>query len=128
MPQYGMIVYSPSPADPMDLSPEHLEALAAFPDQAKALKGKVLGGTYFAKQRGFAFDPSTTAMTIEGDDVRNGTLTGSSLVAAAFFVVAAPSVEVATQIAKLHPAARAGAIEVHLVFKPADLIQNDYDD
>jgi hypothetical protein len=128
MPQYGMIVYSPAPADPTTLSPEHLAALDAYPEQAKALKGKVLGGNYFAKQRGFAFDPSTTAMTIEGDAIRVGTLSGSNLVACAFFVVAAPSVEVASQIAKLHPAAREGAVEIHPVFKPADLVQNDYDD
>ncbi len=128
MPQYGMIVYAPAPADPMELSPEHLAALEAYPEQAKALKGKVLGGNYFAKQRGFAFDPSTTAMTVEGNGVREGTLSGSNLVACAFYVVAAPSAEVAAQIAKLHPAAREGAVEVHPVFKPADLVQNDYDD
>ena len=128
MPQYGMIVYSPAPADPMALSPEHLAALEAYPEQAKALKGKVLGGNYFAKQRGFAFDPSTTAMTVEGDAVREGTLLESNLVACAFYVVAAPSIEVATQIAKLHPAAREGGVEIHPVFKPADLVQNDYDD
>ncbi len=128
MPQYGMIVYSAAPADPMTLSPEHLAALDAYPEQAKALKGKVLGGNYFAKQRGFAFDPSTTAMTVEGDAVREGTLSGSDLVACAFYVVAAPSIEIASQIAKRHPAARDGAVEVHPVFKPEDLVQNDYDD
>lgn len=128
MPQYGMIVYAAAPADPMALSQEHLAALDAFPEQAKALKGKVLGGSYFAKQRGFAFDPSTTAMTVSGDAVREGTLPGQNLVACAFFVVAAPSMDVATQIAQLHPAALEGAVEIHPVFKPADLVQNDYDD
>jgi len=128
MPQYGMIVYSPAPADPMTLGPEHLAALEEFPERAKALKGKVLGGNYFAKQRGFAFDPSTSAMTVKGDDVQEGTLWGPNLVACAFFVVAAPSIEVATQIAMLHPAAREGGIEVHPIFKPADLVQDDYDD
>ncbi len=128
MPQYGMIVYSPAPADPMTLSAEHLAALEAYPEQAKALKGKILGGSYFAKQRGFAFAPSTTSVTVEGDIVREGTLSGSNLVACAFYVVAAPSVEVAAQIAMLHPAAREGAVEVHVVFKPSDLVQNDYDD
>jgi hypothetical protein len=128
MPQYGMIVHSPAPADPMTLSPEHLAALEAYPGQAKALKGKVLGGTYFAEQRGFAFDASTAAMTVQGDAVREGTLSGSDLVPCAFYVVAAPNIEVAMQIAKLHPAALEGAVEVHPVFKPADLVQNDYDD
>jgi hypothetical protein len=128
MPQYGMIVYSPAPADPMALSSEHLAALEEYPEQAKALKGKVLGGNYFAKQRGFAFDPSTTTVTVEDGAVREGALLESNLVACAFYVVAAPTIEVATQIAKLHPAAREGGVEVHPVFKPADLVQNDYDD
>ncbi|MGV8084482.1 MAG: hypothetical protein AB2L09_12770 [Coriobacteriia bacterium] len=128
MPQYGMIVYSPAPADPMSLSPEYLAALEDYPEQAKALKGKVLGGNYFAKQRGFAFDPSTAVMTVEGDDVRGGTLVQSDLVACAFYIVAAPSIEVAVQIAGLHPAAREGGIEIHPVFKPADSVQDDYDD
>ena len=128
MPQYGMIVYSPAPADPMNMSPEHLAALADFPEQAKALKGKVLGGSYFAKQRGFAFDPSTTTVTVAGDEIRDGGLLEADLVACAFFVVAAPSMDVAAQIAALHPAARDGAIEIHPVFKPADLVQDDYAD
>lgn len=128
MPQYGMIVHSPAPADPMTLSPQHLAALEQYPERAKALKGKVLGGTYFAKQRGFAFDASTTAMTVEGDSVREGPSSESNLVACAFYVVAAPSIEVAAQIASLHPAARDGMVEVHPLFKPADLVQDDYDD
>lgn len=128
MPQYGMIVYSPAPADPMSLSPDHLAALEGYTEQAKALKGKVLGGSYFAKQRGFAFDPSTATVTVAGNDIREGTLLDSNLVACAFFIVAAPNIDVAARIATLHPAAREGAIEIHPVFKPADLVQDDYAD
>ncbi|NTU72241.1 MAG: hypothetical protein HGB10_10560 [Coriobacteriia bacterium] len=128
MPQYTMIVYSPAPADPITFGPEHLAALEAYPEQAKALKGKVLGGSYFAKERGFAFEPSTTTVTVAGGSVREGTLSESSLVASAVYVVAAPNMEVAAQIAQLHPATREGAVEVHPVFKPADLVQDDYAD
>src|SRR5512133_4083180 len=99
MPQYGMVVYSPAPADPTAMSPEYLALLDDYPAQAKALRGKVLGGSYFPKQRGFAFDPSTSAMTVQGDTVRDGTLVVSNLVASAFYVVAAPSIEIAVQIA-----------------------------
>jgi len=67
-------------------------------------------------------------MTVEGDAVREGTLTGSDLVACAFYIVAAPSIEVAAKIAMLHPAAKEGGVEIHPIFKPADLVQNDYDD
>lgn len=128
MAQYGMVVYSPAPADPMALSPEHLALLGDYPEQVKALKGKVLGGTYFSKQRGFAFDPSTAAMVVQGDAAREGTLSESNLVVSAFFVVAAPNIAVAVEIAKLHPAARDGGIEVHPMFVPAGQVQDDYAD
>jgi hypothetical protein len=128
VPQYGMVVYAPAPADPMALSPEHLALLEEYPAQAKALRGKVLGGTYFPKQRGFAFDPTTAAMAVQGETARQGTLTESDLVVAAFYVVAAPDIEVAVQIAKLHPAARDGGIEVRPMFVPAGQVQDDYAD
>jgi hypothetical protein len=128
MPQYGMIVYSPAPADPNTYSAEYLAALDDYPAQAKALGGKVLGGSYFPKQRGFALDPSTLAMTAQGDEVRTGTLIESDLVVSAFYVVAAPSIDVAVQIAKLNPAARDGGVEVRPLFKPAGQVQDDYAD
>jgi hypothetical protein len=123
-----MVVYSPAPADPMALSAEHLALLNEYPDKAKTLRGKVLGGSYFPKQRGFAFDPSTTAVTVQGEAVREGPLTESDLVISAFYVVAAPNIDVAVQIANLHPAARDGGIEVHPVFVPTGQVQDDYAD
>lgn len=118
MPQYGILVYSPAPADPMTLSPEHVELLDSYPAQAKELGGKVLGGSYFSGQRGFAFEPSTTATAIRGDAVSSGPLIESDLVAAAFFVLSAPDVDVAVRIAKLHPAARDGGVEVRPLLAP----------
>ena len=128
MPQYGMIVYLPAPADPLALSPEYLALLDEYPERAKTLRGKVLGGTYFPKERGFAFDPSTSAMAVQGDTAREGTLINSDLVAAAFYVVAAPDVDTAVQIAKAHPATRDGGIEVRPMFVPAGQVQDDYAD
>lgn len=128
MPQFGMIVYSPAPADPKALSAEYLAALEDYPERAKSLKGKVLGGTYFPKQRGFALDPSTSAMAVQGDAVRSGTLAGADMVVSAFFVVAAPSIDVAVEIARLHPATRDGGVEVRPLFVPQGQVQDDYAD
>lgn len=116
MPQYGVLVYSPAPADPMALTPDYLELLDHFPAKAKELRGKVLGGSYFSGQRGFAFDPSTKGMAIHGETVSTGTLIESNLVAAAFFVLQAPDLDVAVDIARLHPAARDGGVEVRPMF------------
>jgi len=128
VPHYGIIVYSPAPADPMAFAEDHMRLLDEYPAQAKALRGKVLGGSYFPKQRGFAFGPSTTAMAVQDDTVRNGTLLKSDLVVSAFFVVAAPNIDVATQIAQLHPAVRDGGVEVRPMFVPEDQVQDDYAD
>lgn len=116
MPQYGVLVYSPPPADPMALTPDYLELLDRYPAQAKELGGKVLGGSYFPGQRGFAFEPSTTATAIRGDTVRSGPLVESDLVVAAFYLLQAPDSDAAVRIAKLHPAARDGGVEVRPMF------------
>jgi hypothetical protein len=123
-----MVVYSPPPADPMEFTADYVRLLDEYPAKAKALRGKVLGGSYFPKQRGFAFDPSTTAMAVQGDTVRSGTLVKSDLVVSAFYVVAAPNIDVAVQIAKLHPATRDGGVEVRPLFVPAGQVQDDYAD
>ncbi len=112
MPQYGVLVYSPAPADPMALSADHIDALAHYPALAKELGGTVLGGSYFPAQRGFAFLPSTTAVAIRGDAVRSGPLVESDLVPAAFYVLSAPDMDVAVRIATAHPATRDGGVEV----------------
>ena len=116
MPQYGVLVYSPAPADPMALTPGHLELLGEYPALAKELGGKVLGGSYFPGDRGFALQPSTAARTILGEEERNGPLIESELVPAAFFVLSAPDLDTAVQIAKRHPATRDGGVEVRQLF------------
>lgn len=112
MSQFGVLVYLPSPADPSAMSPEYLEAIAAYPQTAVELGGKVLGASYFAKQRGFAFESSETASSVRGGTTSAGPLIDSELVPAAFFVVSAADLDVATRIAEQHPAARMGGVEV----------------
>lgn len=116
MPQYGVIVYAPAPADPMALAPEHLEMLGRYPDLAKEEGGKVLGGSYFPEQRGFAFEASTAAIAVRGDTVSSGPLIDSAVVPAAFFVLSAPDLDTAARIAALHPAARDGGVEVRALY------------
>jgi len=118
MPQYAVLVYSPAPADPMALAPEYLEALDRYPDTTKELGAKVLGGSYFAGQRGFAFDPSTTAVSVRGDVQSDGPLIGSDLVVTAFYLLQAPNLDVAVAAAKLNPATREGGVEVRPMFVP----------
>jgi len=119
MPQFGVLVYAPAPADPVEYTAEYVELLDGYPAQAKALGGKVLGGSYFSKERGFAFGPSTSTMTITGDGVRAGVLHESGLVVSAFFILSAPDLDTAVRAAQVHPAAQNGAIEVRPMFESA---------
>jgi len=116
MPQYAILAYLPTPAEPRELDAVYLELIERYPDRARELGGKVLGGSYFAAQRGFAFERSTAAVSVHGDTVRNGTLIDSDLVVAALFVLLAPDMDVAVRIARLHPAVQEGGVEVRPVF------------
>jgi len=112
MSQFGVTVYLPAPADPAALSAEYLEQIEAYPAKAVELGGKILGASYFAKQRGFAFESSESASSVRAGTTSAGPLIDSELVPAAFFVISAASLEVATRIAEQHPAAREGGVEV----------------
>jgi len=61
MPQYGILIYSPAPADPMAITPDYLELLDRYPAQVEELGGQIVTG--------FALQPSTTATAIRADVV-----------------------------------------------------------
>ncbi|MHB1017571.1 MAG: YciI family protein [Coriobacteriia bacterium] len=116
MPHYGVLVYLPAPADPAELDPEYLTAISDYPEHAKRLGAKVLGGSYFPGQRGFAFEASTDAVSVAAGETHAGPFAVSPLVPAAFFVLSAPDMEAAVQAARAHPAAITGGIEVRKLY------------
>ncbi|GAA1770838.1 YciI family protein [Luedemannella helvata] len=110
MPQYGVLIFSPAPADPMAISQEYIDRLETYPAQVEQLGGKAVTG--------FALQPSTTATSIRGDVVTDGPFIEAKEVVAGFFVLEAPSLEVAIEIAKLNPATIEGGVEVRPLFEP----------
>lgn len=110
MAQYAVLIYSPAPADPMDLTPDYLELLDRYPAQVEELGGRIVTG--------FALQPSTTATAIRGDVVTDGPFVEAKEVVAGFFVLEAPDLDVALQIARLNPATRDGGVEVRPLFVP----------
>lgn len=111
MPQFGVFVISPAPADPMTLTPEYLERLNHYPSQVGEMGGRIVTG--------FAFQPTTSAKAIRGDVVEDGALLrANELVAAGFYVLEAPDLETALRIAALNPATREGGVEVRPLFVP----------
>src|SRR6266511_2101083 len=112
MAQYGILIYSPAPADPMTITPDYLELLERYPAQVAELGGQIITG--------FALQPSTTATAIRHDVVTDGPFVEAKEVVAGFFVLEAPDLDVALQIAKLNPATRDGGVEVRPLFIPPD--------
>ena len=110
MPQYAVLIYSPAPADPMDLTPDYLELLDRYPAQVAELGGTIVTG--------FALQPSTTATAIRGDLVTDGPFIEATEVVAGFYVLEAPDLDVALRIARLNPATRDGGVEVRPLFEP----------
>ncbi len=109
MAQYGILVYSPAPADPMSITPDYLELLDRYPAQVEELGGKIVTG--------FALSPSTTATAIRRDTVTDGPFIEAKEVVAGFFVLEAPDLDVALRIAKLNPATLDGGVEVRPLFQ-----------
>jgi len=112
MAQYAVLIYSPAPADPMSITPDYLELLDRYPAQVTELGGEITTG--------FALQPSTTATAIRGDVVTDGPFIEAKEVVAGFFILEAPDLDVALQIAKLNPATRDGGVEVRPLFVPPD--------
>jgi hypothetical protein len=110
MPQYGILLFSPAPADPMAVSPEYLAALEEYPAHMDRLGVKPVTG--------FAFQPSTAAKSVSGGAVKDGTFFDSDLVVAGYFVVEAPNMEAAVEIGRLNPATMEGGVEVRPLFEP----------
>jgi hypothetical protein len=112
VPQYAVLIYSPAPADPMEITPEYLELLDRYPGQVEELGGKIVTG--------FALQPSTTARSVRGSRVTDGPFAEAKEVVAGVFILEAPDPHTALQIAKLNPATRDGGVEVRPLFIPPD--------
>jgi hypothetical protein len=110
MPEYAVPVYSRAPADPMALTPDDIRLLEEYPAHVERLGGRVVTG--------FALQPSTTATSVRGDVVASGTFTAAKEMLTGYFVLDAPDLDAALEIAKLNPATRDGGVEIRPLFAP----------
>ncbi|MFI7698428.1 YciI family protein [Nonomuraea sp. NPDC049480] len=108
MAQYAILLYAKAPADPDDLTPEESEAHHQHgQDVAK------LGGTMLTA---FALQPSTTATTVRGDAITDGPFLDAKEVVAGVYVIEAPDLDVALEIARRNPITQlGGGVEVRPV-------------
>ncbi|TMR90314.1 YciI family protein [Nonomuraea basaltis] len=108
MAQYAILLYAKTPADADDLTPEQREAHHQHGQDVPAL-----GGTMLAA---FALQPSTTATSIRGDVVTDGPFLDAKEVVAGVYVIEAPDLDVALDIARRNPITQlGGGVEVRPV-------------
>jgi hypothetical protein len=112
MPQYAVLIYSPAPADPDALTPEYDKLLEDYGPKVAELGGTVLTG--------FALQASTTATAVRGNVVTDGPFIEAKEVIAGAFILEAPDLDAAIQIAKANPATIDGGVEVRPLFVPPD--------
>ena len=103
MAQYAVVVYSPAPADPMELTPDYIELLDRYPAQVEELGGAIVTG--------FALQPSTTATSVRADLVTDGPFIESKEALAGWFVVEARDLDHAIEMARFVPIV-SGGVEV----------------
>ena len=110
MAQFAVFLYSPAPADPMDITPEEL---AAHDNFAKVVAKH--GGEILTPQ---ALQPSTTSHAVRGGKVTKGTFLESEAVLAGYMVLEAKDEKTALEIAKAVPTKGSGGVEVRPIFTP----------
>jgi hypothetical protein len=110
MAQYAVLIYSPAPADPMDLTPEYLRLLDSYGAKVDELGGQIVAG--------YALQPSSTATAVRADVITDGPFIEAKEVVAGFFILEAPDLDTALAIAKANPATIDGGVEVRPLFEP----------
>jgi hypothetical protein len=108
MAQYAILLFATAPADPADLTPEEMEAHERHGEDVEKLGASMLAA--------FALHPSTTATSIRGDVVTDGPFLDAKEVVAGFYVIEAPNLDIALEIAKRNPATQqGGGVEIRPV-------------
>lgn len=110
MAQYAVLLYSPAPADPLEVPPDELQAQINYGSVIEELGGKISGGQ--------ALQASTTATSIRGEVITDGPFIESKEVLAGIFILEANDLDHALDIAKRCPATWRGGVEVRPLFNP----------
>jgi hypothetical protein len=107
VPQYGVLIYADDSAHALDATPDELAEPNGHGDELAAS-----GSMRVA----YAFTPRAGARSIRAAGVSAGTFLDSPQVVAGFYVLEAPSMDAALEIAATNPAIRAtGGVEVRLI-------------
>jgi hypothetical protein len=107
MAQYAILIYAEDSAHALDATPEELER---YDRHAEAVEQT---GTVVAA---FALTPRDMATSIRGDVVTDGPFLEAKEVVAGFYVIEAPDLDAALEVARLNPVVQdGGGVEVRPV-------------
>lgn len=108
MAQYAVLLFAPTPADANDLTPEQRAAHDRHAQEVDELGASMITA--------FALEPSTVATSVRGDTVTDGPFIEAKEVVAGFYVIEAPDLDAALEIAKRNPINQdGGGVEVRPV-------------
>ncbi|SDH51342.1 Uncharacterized conserved protein [Actinokineospora alba] len=110
MAQYAILLYSPAPADPMEITEAELAAIDVFSKEIEKRGTRILNSQ--------ALQASTTATAVRGGAITDGPFIEAKEVLAGFFLLEANDLDEALEIAKLVPTAPGGGVEVRPIFEP----------
>lgn len=108
MAQYAILLFAPAPADAAKLTPEEREAHQRHGEDVDKFRGTMITA--------FALHPSSMATSIRGDVITDGPFLDAKEVVAGFYVIEAPDLDAALEIARRNPATQqGGGVEVRPV-------------
>ncbi|TCO13868.1 hypothetical protein EV652_12528 [Kribbella steppae] len=107
MAQYAILIYAEDSAHALDATPEELETCDGHADEVEQ-EGAMVAA--------FALTPRDMATSIRGDVVTDGPFLEAKEVVAGFYVIEAPDLDAAVEIARRNPATQeGGGVEVRPV-------------
>lgn len=110
MAQFAVLLYAPTPADPMATPEDEIAAHTAFGMKVAELGVKILDG--------YAVQESTAGKSVRGTQVFDGAFLQAEHVITGFFILEADDLDQAIEIAKASPATWRGGVEVRPLFVP----------
>lgn len=110
MAKFAVLLYAPTPADPMTTPEDEIAAHTSFGEKVAELGVKILDG--------YAVQESTAGKSVRDGKVVDGTFIEGPHVITGFFIMEADDLAQAVEIAKASPATWRGGVEVRPLFEP----------
>ncbi|CRK59445.1 DGPFAETKE [Alloactinosynnema sp. L-07] len=112
MAKFAVLLWAPTPADPMAAPEDEMAGHEAFGGKVDELGAKILDG--------YALHASTEGKTVKGKkgEVVEGTFVDGTHAITGFFILEAEDLDQAVELAKTSPTTWRGGVEIRPLFEP----------